>query len=98
MDPGFLLGHTGSGGMTTSLAMGRFGAAADRRAANFPLTPIIHDGRGPRSTRTMPLLDTRYAHTLVTPAEMQQLVDEQWPSRSRPVNSRAQIDAMLATS
>ena len=92
----YMRAHTGNGGMTSSLAMGIMGSAYERRAAMFPLSPIINDGRSKLSTQNAPVLDPRTFHTPTTPGQMQQLVDSQWPSRSRPVNSRAAIEAALS--
>lgn len=92
----FQRAHTGNGGMTSSLAMGVMGSAADRRAAMFPLSPFLNDGRSKLATVNAPLLDPRTYHTTTTPEQMITLVNEQWYSRSRRVNSRAAIEAALA--
>ena len=55
----FQRAHTGNGGMTTSLAMGVAGSAAQRRAAMFPLSPLINNGRSQIVTANAPLLDPR---------------------------------------
>ena len=82
--------------MTTSLACGSAGSAAERRAAMFPLSPVINNGRSTIFTVPKgPLLDPRYHHQETTPSEIAQMVDQQWLGRSRPLHTRAQLDAML---
>ena len=88
----FLMGHTGSGGMTSSLSVGTYGSATIRRLKMFPLSPAIVDGSGIKST---PQMDPRFHNTLINREQTQVLIRDQGVSRSRPVNTRAQIDAML---
>jgi hypothetical protein len=95
-DVPFQLAHSGNGGMTTSLAQGIAGTANQRRLAMFPLSPMLLTGRSGLTTIAKgPLLDPRRAHTHVSAGELQELVNSQWYSRTRPVNSRAQIQAIL---
>jgi len=98
MDPyggGFLMGHTGNGGMTTSLAMGVTGSAADRRAAQYPLSPVLNNGRSALSSASgIPLCNPRDG-TFTTSSFLQQTKNEQWTSRTRPVFSEGQISAQI---
>ena len=45
MDGPYLLAHTGSGGMTSSLSVGVHGSANVRRLLMFPLSPMLVTGR-----------------------------------------------------
>ena len=92
----FQRAHTGNGGMTTSLAMGVAGSAAQRRAAMFPLSPLINNGRSQIVTANAPLLDPRAYHTPTTPQQMLELVSDQWLNRSKRVHDRAAVERMLA--
>lgn len=92
--PQMLLAHSGTGGMTSSLSIGSAGSAAARRMALFPLSPEIVTGRS-QLPKTTEVLDPRYDNERVTRDEIVGMVHQQWPSRSRPVNSRAQIEAAL---
>ena len=96
--PGVLQAHTGSGGMTSSLSVGKAGSAAVRKLKQFPLSPILVTGRSGIKA-AVPLEDPRF-HSVTTPAgelatELGQLVRQQWPSRTRAVNSREDVEAAL---
>ena len=91
-----LLSHTGSGGMTSSLSVGIAGSAAVRRLMQYPLSPILVTGRS--NIKVMKTEHPQHHNTIATKEDLLQLVDEQWISRSRPVHSRAWIEAELARS
>ena len=62
----------------------------------FPLSPTLHTGRSPLSKiGQLPLFDPRYHGVETTPAALRTMVQDQWKSRSRPIYTREQIDAML---
>lgn len=89
-----LQSHTGSGGMVSSLAVGLLGPANERRLLQFPLSPIMNTGRSGLTTMTT-LEDPRFHNTMISSQALGGLVKAQWNSRSRPVNSRAEIEAAL---
>ena len=95
MDGSFQLSHTGSGGMTSSLSVGTRGSAAVRRLMQFPLSPILTTGRSDINKIPYRLEDPRYSGVMATSQEVRMLAADQWPSRSKPVNSRAFIEAKL---
>ena len=64
--PGVLQAHTGSGGMTSSLSVGKAGSAAVRKLKQFPLSPILVTGRSGIKA-AVPLEDPRF-HSVTTPA------------------------------
>ena len=96
-DAPFQLSHTGSGGMTSSLSVGTRGSAAVRKLRQYPLSPILTTGRS--DIKIAPLEDPRFARQLVPESQLQMelhyMAANQWISRSRPVNDRATIQAML---
>ena len=94
MDAPILLSHTGSGGMTSSLSVGKAGSAAVRRLMQYPLSPIITTGQS--SIKVQKLEHPQHHNTVTTKEELQQMVYDQWPSRSKPVHSRAWVEAQLA--
>ena len=89
-----LYAHTGSGGMTSSLSVGIYGPASVRRLASFPLSPSLITGRSNIKTRNV-LEDPRFHNVPMQPTELQDLATSQWVARSRPVHTRAEIDAQL---
>jgi hypothetical protein len=93
-EPQILQGHTGTGGMTTSLAIGTHGPAAERRLLQFPLSPILNTGRSDLKPTTT-LEDPRFHNVTCSKVELQRLAVQQWTSRSRPVNTREEIEAAL---
>ena len=95
-DDGFLLGHSGSGGMTSSLATGIHGSANERRLAQFPLSPILNTGRSLLTTAVqVPLFDPRDSSIETTPQAIAAMIKQQWKSRSRPVHTREEISFFL---
>ena len=96
-EPGILRGHSGNGGMTSSLAMGTCGSADERRLARFPLSPTLHTGRsGLSAGGQLPLFDPRTTNVVTTSEQLVTLITEQWTSRSKPKHTREEIDLMLA--
>ena len=93
MDGPYLLAHTGSGGMTSSLSVGTYGSANVRRLMQFPLSPMLVTGRS--DIKVMKAEHPQHHGVSVTRQDLLQLVDDQWPSRTRPVNSREWIEAQL---
>lgn len=95
--PSFLQSHTGNGGMTTSLAQGISGSAKERRLAMFPLSPMYVSGRSAlTAVATLPLFDPRDG-VVTTAAQLEQLKNQQWTNRTKPVYSREEIDMMLGS-
>ena len=94
----FLLSHTGSGGMTSSLSVGTMGSANVRKLRQFPLSPILVTGRS--DIKVAKLEDPRYPNTSMPSStlslELQTMVTEQWMSRSRPVHDRALVVEALS--
>ena len=82
----FQLAHTGSGVMTSSLSVGKAGSAAVRRLMQYPLSPIITTGRS--NIKQVKMEHPQYHGVMVTKEQLQQLADDQWPSRSRSVHTR----------
>ena len=93
MDGPYLLAHTGSGGMTSSLSVGVHGSANVRRLLMFPLSPMLVTGRS--DIKVMTPAHPQYHGATATRQDMLQLVDDQWTSRTRPVNSREWIESQL---
>ena len=93
MDGRYLLAHTGSGGMTSSLSVGVHGSANVRRLLMFPLSPMLVTGRS--DIKVMTPAHPQYHGATATRQDMLQLVDDQWTSRTRPVNSREWIESQL---
>ena len=94
-DAPILMAHTGSGGMTSSLSIGKAGAANARRLLQFPLSPVLTTGRSSLKASSH-LEDPRFHNVNITRNQLTMLADSQWCSRTRPVHSRAQIEAALA--
>ena len=88
-----LRAHSGSGGMTSSLSVGVHGSANVRRLLMFPLSPMLVTGRS--DIKVMTPAHPQYHGATATRQDMLQLVDDQWTSRTRPVNSREWIESQL---
>lgn len=97
MEMPFQLSHSGSGGMTSSLSVGTRGSAAVRKLRQYPLSPILITGRS--DIKIAPLEDTRFFHVNMPESQLQaelvEMRNNQWTSRSRPVNDRAAIEQAL---
>ena len=93
-DAPILMSHTGSGGMTSSLSVGTQGPAAARRLLQFPLSPILNTGRSQMSASSK-LEDPRFHNVNISRQELGMLAGSQWSSRTRPVHTRAEIEAAL---
>lgn len=89
-----LMSHTGSGGMTSSLSIGTQGPANVRKLRQFPLSPILNTGRSQLSASSK-LEDPRFHNVNISRQDLGMLAGSQWSSRSRPVHSRADIEAAL---
>ena len=89
-----LMSHTGSGGMTSSLSIGTQGPANVRKLRQFPLSPILNTGRSQLSASSK-LEDPRFHNVNISRQDLGMLAGSQWSSRSRPVHSRAEIEAAL---
>ena len=80
--------------MTSSLSVGKNGPANVRRLLQYPLSPILITGRSSLQPSSK-LEDPLFHNVTISRQELYSLANSQWPSRTRPVHSRAQIDAAL---